>query len=54
MRCRAAVLAHPQYHAARRHIIDFLEHHAHQSKPSVLDDVIRRAGPPGAPTQFET
>ena len=44
-RRRAAVLAHPQYHAARRHIIDFLEHHAHQSKPSVLDDVIRRAGP---------
>ena len=42
-RRRAAVLAHPQYHAARRHIIDFLEHHAHQSKPSVLDDVIRRA-----------
>ena len=46
-RRRAAVLAHPQYHAARRHVIDFLEHHAHQSKPSVLDDVIRRAGPPG-------
>jgi nitrate ABC transporter ATP-binding subunit len=44
-RSRAAVLAHPHYHGARRHIIDFLEHHAHQSKPSVLDDVIRRAGP---------
>jgi nitrate ABC transporter ATP-binding subunit len=40
-RSRAAVLAHPQYHAARRQVIDFLEHHAHQSRPSVLDAVIR-------------
>jgi nitrate/nitrite transport system ATP-binding protein len=42
-RARAAVLAHPQYHACRRRIIDFLEHHAHQSRPSALDDVLRRA-----------
>jgi nitrate ABC transporter ATP-binding subunit len=31
-RRRAAVLGHPDYHACRRHVIDFLEHHAHQSK----------------------
>jgi nitrate ABC transporter ATP-binding subunit len=44
-RTRAAVLAHPQYHASRRHVIDFLEHHAHQSRPSVLDDLLKkRAG----------
>jgi nitrate ABC transporter ATP-binding subunit len=42
-RTRAAVLAHPQYHASRRHVIDFLEHHAHQSRPSALDDVLHRA-----------
>jgi ABC-type nitrate/sulfonate/bicarbonate transport system ATPase subunit len=39
-RSRAAVLAHPRYHEARRHVIDFLEHHAHQSRPSALDDVL--------------
>lgn len=44
-RSRAAVLAHPQYHACRRHVIDFLEHHAHQSKPSAMDELLtRRAG----------
>jgi nitrate/nitrite transport system ATP-binding protein len=41
-RRRAAVLAHPEYHAFRRHVIDFLEHHAHQSRPSVLDEVLGR------------
>jgi nitrate ABC transporter ATP-binding subunit len=41
-RARAAVLAHPQYHAARRRVIDFLEHHAHQSRPSTLDDVLKK------------
>ena len=41
-RSRAAVLAHPEYHVCRRHVIDFLEHHAHQSRPSVLDDVLHR------------
>ena len=42
-RTRAAVLANPQYHAARRHVIDFLEHHAHQSRSSVLDELITKA-----------
>ena len=42
-RARAAVLAHPQYHASRRHVIDFLEHHAHQSRPSALDDLLHKA-----------
>jgi nitrate/nitrite transport system ATP-binding protein len=42
-RARAAVLAHPQYHACRRHVIDFLEHYAHQSRPSALDDLLHKA-----------
>ena len=42
-RSRATVLAHPRYHEARRHVIDFLEHHAHQSRrPSALDEVLAR------------
>ena len=41
-RRRASVLAHPGYHASRRRVIDFLEHHARQSRSSALDDVIRR------------
>ena len=40
-RLRAAVLGHPRYHECRRHVIDFLEHHAHQSRPSALDDVLQ-------------
>ena len=40
-RVRSAVLGHPDYHRSRRHVIDFLEHHAHQSRPSALDDVLR-------------
>jgi len=43
-RRRASVLAHPEYHACRRRVIDFLEHNAHQSRSSALDDVIRRRG----------
>lgn len=39
-RHRAAVLAHPHYHSCRRHVIQFLEHHAHQSRPSALDSVL--------------
>jgi len=39
-RRRAAVLGHPEYHACRRRVIDFLEHHARQSRPSVLDEVL--------------
>jgi len=31
-RTRPAVLAHPRYHACRRHVVDFLELHAHQSR----------------------
>jgi len=41
-RYRAAVLAHPRYHPTRRQVIDFLEHHAHQSRPAVIDDVLRK------------
>jgi nitrate ABC transporter ATP-binding subunit len=41
-RARAAVLGHPDYHACRRRVIDFLEHHAHQSRPSALDDVLSK------------
>ena len=40
-RQRAAVLGHPRYHDCRRQVIDFLEHHAHQSRPSALDDVLQ-------------
>jgi nitrate ABC transporter ATP-binding subunit len=42
-RSRAAVLGHPRYHECRRQVIDFLEHHAHQSRPSALDDVLHGA-----------
>lgn len=42
-RTRAAVLAHPQYHATRRRVIDFLEHHAQQLRPSALDSVLHPA-----------
>jgi hypothetical protein len=41
-RGRAAVLGHPQYRACRRRVIEFLEHHAHQSRPSALDAVLRK------------
>jgi nitrate ABC transporter ATP-binding subunit len=41
-RVRAAVLEHPAYYGARRQVIDFLELHAHQSRPSALDDVIQQ------------
>jgi nitrate/nitrite transport system ATP-binding protein len=39
-RVRAAVLAHPGYQACRRRVIDFLDHHAHQSRASALDTVL--------------
>ena len=42
LRRRAAVLAHAEYHRCRRRVVDFLEHHAHQSRPSALDGVLRR------------
>ena len=41
-RSRAAVLGHSQYHAARRQVIDFLEHHAHQSRSSALDSILHK------------
>ena len=41
-RARAAVLVHPKYHRCRRHVIDFLEHHAHQSRPSAIDEILKR------------
>jgi nitrate/nitrite transport system ATP-binding protein len=40
-RVRAAVLGHPEYRDRRRQVIDFLECHAHQSRPSALDDLLR-------------
>jgi len=39
-RSRTAVLAHPGYHTCRRRVIDFLEHHAHQLRPSTLDSLL--------------
>jgi ABC-type nitrate/sulfonate/bicarbonate transport system ATPase subunit len=42
-RHRAAVLEHGEYHAVRRQVIDFLEHHAQQSRPSALDSVLHAA-----------
>ena len=40
-RRRAAVLAHPEYYACRRRILNFLDHHAQQSRTSAIDDVLR-------------
>jgi len=39
-RLRSSVLAHPEYQACRRRVIDFLDHHAHQSRASALDTVL--------------
>jgi nitrate ABC transporter ATP-binding subunit len=39
-RMRASVLKHPEYQACRRRVIDFLDHHAHQSRSSALDSVL--------------
>lgn len=36
-RTRSAVLADARYRACRRHVIDFLEHHAHQSRARADD-----------------
>jgi nitrate ABC transporter ATP-binding subunit len=41
-RARAAVLGDSRYLSARRYVVDFLQHHAHQSRRSTLDDVIAR------------
>jgi len=41
-RNRAAVLAHPDYYACRRRVLDFLDHHAHQSRTTAIDDILRK------------
>jgi nitrate ABC transporter ATP-binding subunit len=41
-RIRAAVLAHPAYHASRRRVLDFLDQGARAPKPSALDAVLDR------------
>jgi nitrate/nitrite transport system ATP-binding protein len=41
-RVRSVVLADLRYQGARRHVVEFLEHHARQSRPSALDEVIAR------------
>jgi nitrate ABC transporter ATP-binding subunit len=42
-RRRAAVLAHPEYYACRRRVLDFLDHHAQQSRTTAIDDILRRS-----------
>ena len=44
-RARAAVLGRRDYHHSRRYVIDFLEQHAQQSRPSALDNVLRHRLP---------
>ncbi len=39
-RSRKAVLEHPQYEACYRHVIDFLEYHVQQLRPSPLDGLL--------------
>lgn len=41
-RVRHDVLSHPAYYDVRRQVIEFLEHHAHQSRSSALDGVLRQ------------
>ena len=41
-RRRAAVLEHPQYHACRRRVLDFLDHHALQSRTTPVDAILKR------------
>jgi ABC-type nitrate/sulfonate/bicarbonate transport system ATPase subunit len=41
-RVRPAVLAHPEYARCRRHVIDFLQCHAKQSRSSALDAILER------------
>jgi len=41
-RRRTAVLAHPEYQACRRRVLDFLDHNARQARTSAIDDVLRR------------
>ena len=44
-RRRAAVLAQPEYYACRRRVLDFLDHHAHQSRTPAIADILRRTTP---------
>ena len=41
-RTRTAVLAHPDYYACRKYVIDFLQHRAHRTPPSAIDDILRQ------------
>jgi len=41
-RNRAAVLAHPDYYACRRRVLDFLDHNAHQSRTTAIDDILKK------------
>jgi nitrate ABC transporter ATP-binding subunit len=43
-RRRAVVLQDPRYQISRRRVVDFLEHHAHQLRPSALDTVLHSSG----------
>jgi nitrate ABC transporter ATP-binding subunit len=42
-RRRAAVLEHPEYVACYQHVIDFLEHHVQQRRPSPLDEILHHS-----------
>jgi nitrate/nitrite transport system ATP-binding protein len=44
-RRRAAVLAHPEYYPCRRRVLDFLDHHAQQSRTTAIDPVLRNVTP---------
>jgi hypothetical protein len=37
------VLGHPQYEVYYRHVIEFLEHHVQQLRPSPIDEILRQA-----------
>ena len=43
-RARAAVLEHPDYYACRRRSSTSSQHHAHQSRSSVMDGVLTKLG----------
>ncbi len=40
-RNRSAVLAHPEYYACRRRVLDFLDHHARQSRTTAIDTILQ-------------
>ena len=51
-RSRKAVLAHPDYPACYRHVIDFLEHHVQQLRPSPIDEILHPPSPGGRRAGF--